>query len=275
MATSSTDQVARIMIWSPPRSVSTAFARSMSARGDTEVFWEPYLACYYYGPERKVNWAESAPEMLNDNYTYSYVDKLLDADYPDSKVLFVKGMIEGIRGDFDIVNPKYKHSFLVRRPEKTYKSLDHMSKVVPGKPHDLITAFKNIYHDLEDFYNHVQTKLSQPSPPIIDADDLVAHPETILPKYCEAMGIEFTPKMLEWDSVDARELRWHFADVGDIFHEATRNTIVLSNAMHGRGFGEAPKLAHYTDSTLSSLVEEYTEHAMPVYERFYELRIKP
>ncbi|XP_072167010.1 uncharacterized protein [Diadema setosum] len=270
---SSSDDKARIMIWSTPRSVSTAFARSMSARGDTEVFSEPYLACYNYGPERKANWGDSATGMLNDKYTFSYVDKILNADYPNSKVLFVKGMVEGIRGNFDVVDAKYKHSFLVRHPEKMFRSFELMLTSIPGAPADFIHNLKTIYHDLEDFYRHVQTKFGQLSPPIIDADDLVSHPETILPKYCEAMGIEFTPKMLEWDGVDPSQLNWHCTDVGPISIEELKNTVIFSNAMQSKGLGKAPDPTK--SSTSSPIVAEYAEYAMPVYQRFYDLRIKP
>ncbi|XP_071503840.1 uncharacterized protein [Diadema antillarum] len=270
---SSTDDKARIMIWSTPRSISTAFARSMSARGDTEVFWEPYLACYSFGPDQTIHWGDNIPGMLNDKYTYSYIDKILNADYPNSKVLFVKGMVEGIRGNFDIVDAKFKHSFLVRHPEKMFRSLERMITAIPGAKVDFIHGLKTIYNDLEDFYNHVQTKFGQPSPPIIDADDLVSHPETILPKYCEAMGIEFTPKMLEWDSVDPSQLNWHCTDVGAISSDALKNTVILSNAMQSKGLGKAPDPTK--SSTLSPIVAECAEYAMPVYQRFYDLRIKP
>ena len=50
-----TSDPARIAVWSTPRAVSTAFARSMSARGDTEVFWEPYFACHNFGPDRETS----------------------------------------------------------------------------------------------------------------------------------------------------------------------------------------------------------------------------
>ncbi|XP_071503838.1 uncharacterized protein [Diadema antillarum] len=273
--TTATEKQARIMIWSTPRSISTAFARSMSARGDTEVFWEPYLACYSFGPERKKHWGDKMPEMMNAKYTYSYIDKLLNADYPNSTVLFVKGMVEGIRGKFDVVDSTYRHSFLVRRPDKMFRSLERLSREVPGKTQEFINDFKDIYHDLEAFYNHVQIKFGQTSPPIIDADDLVSYPETILPKYCEVMGIEFTPKMLQWDSVDPSQLNWHCSDVGEISHPETKNTVVLMNAMQGLGFGKAPDLVTIEHYKPSPIVMEFAEHAMPVYQRFYERRIRP
>ena len=92
--------------------------------------------------------------MLNDKYTYSYISELLNADYPDANVLFVKGMVEGIRGHFDVVESSYKHSFLIRHPRKSFRSFERVSKELNlGDSFD--AGLKNIYHDLERFYKHV------------------------------------------------------------------------------------------------------------------------
>ncbi|XP_063970006.1 uncharacterized protein LOC129283047 isoform X1 [Lytechinus pictus] len=269
----SSQNPARIMVWSTPRSVSTAFARSMSARGDTEVFWEPYLACYSFGPDREIHWGDGMPNMLNDKYTYSYIKELLNADYPGAKVLFVKGMVEGIRGHFDVVDRGYKHSFLIRHPKKSFRSLARIENDLNLSPVFNLRTFKDIYHDLERFYQFVQTDFGQSAPPIIDADDLVTQPEKILPKYCEAMGIAYTPKMLDWESVSADQLNWHCTDVGDIANPTLKDSIVLSNAMKGKGFGKAPDPTKETSSP--AIVEECAEHALPAYERLYALRIQP
>ncbi|XP_003727931.3 branched-chain-amino-acid aminotransferase-like protein 2 [Strongylocentrotus purpuratus] len=201
----------RIMMWSTPRSLSTAFARSMSARGDAEVFWEPYFSCYFFGPagaERISLLPIHATSMSNEKYTHSFISGLLNAEYPGAKVLFVKDMVEGIKDNFDVVDHRYKHSFIIRHPRKTFRSLYRIahSQIGPRDPCEMISRHKNNYHILEQFYRYVQTELDQGAPPIIDADDLVSHPEKLLPKYCEAMGIEYTPKMLEWESVEADSL---------------------------------------------------------------------
>ncbi|XP_003731237.1 branched-chain-amino-acid aminotransferase-like protein 2 [Strongylocentrotus purpuratus] len=272
MATSSNP--ARIMLWSTPRSVSTAFARSMTARGDTEMFWEPYLACYSFGPDREIHWGDDLPNMLNDKYTYSYIKELLNADYPGAKVLFVKGMVEGIRGHFDVVERTYKHSFLIRHPKKSFRSLARLESDLNPLTSDFnLRTFKEIYHDLERFYHHVETEFGQSAPTIIDADDLVTQPEKILPKYCEAMGIDFKPKMLNWESVNADQLNWHCTDVGDIANSSVKDSIVLSNALKGSGFGKAPDPTKESSST--ALVKQCAEHALPAYERLYALRIRP
>ena len=176
-------------------------------------------------------------------------------------------MVEAISWNYGIVSQKYKHSFLIRDPFKMYSSYEKLS----GKsvPIDFRVTFKNIYHELEAFYNHVVTALGQSAPPIIDADDLLQQPDKILPKYCDAMGIPYTPGMLSWESIsDATELNWECTDVGPI--AVRKNFPALITAFSSTGFlgGEA-------EHEFSEDVRECATHAMPVYKRLYELRIKP
>ena len=37
---------------------------------------------------------------------------------------------------------------------------------------------------------------------VVDADDMLDHPESILRAYCERVGIDFTPDMLTWSDND-------------------------------------------------------------------------
>nr|XP_054771625.1 uncharacterized protein LOC129279546 [Lytechinus pictus] len=268
----------RIMLWSTPRSVSTAFARSMSTRGDTEVFWEPYFSCYFFGPDGAERIGElpfDGTELTNEKYTHNYVNKLLGYDFPVSRILFVKDMVEGIKDDFNVVKSGYKHSFIIRHPRKTFRSLyrSNQARKVSQDNANLIKRHKDVYHILEQFYRHVQTELDQGAPPIIDADDLVNQPEKLLLKYCQATGIEYTPKMLKWESVDADQLNWHCTDVGIFARPETNKSLMLSNALKGQGFGKAPDLTK--DMKLPSAIEEMIKHALPAYEKLYNLRIKP
>ncbi|XP_030837811.1 uncharacterized protein LOC115922663 [Strongylocentrotus purpuratus] len=250
----------------------------MSARGDTEVFWEPHFSCYFFGPEGAERIAElpfDGTEMTNDKYTYSYLKELLRAEYPGSKILFVKDMVESIKNDFDVVDRGYKQSFIIRHPRKTFRSLYRSNEARKGTRDSvtMIQRLRDMYHILERFYRYVEAEFDQGSPPIIDADDLVNHPGKLLPKYCEAMGIEYTPKMLEWESVDAEQLTWHCTDIGIFTKAETRNSLILSNAMKGQGFGKAPDLTK--DIELPAAVEAMISYALPVYEKLNELRIQP
>ncbi|XP_041467672.1 branched-chain-amino-acid aminotransferase-like protein 2 [Lytechinus variegatus] len=264
---------ARIMIWSPPRSLSTAFTRSMSSRGDTKIFWEPYLNCYSYGPDRTDHWADDFPDLLNDKYTIDYVNSLMKEPHPNSRVLFAKCMIEAIQGNFDVVLPHYRHTFLIRHPLKMFRSYEKLTKGVI--PIDFRVTFKNIYQELEKFYDHVINELGQSAPPIIDADDLLAQPEAVLSNYCELVGIPYTPKMLKWESVkNPSVLNWECIDVGAITQTKYSQGLSLSKALQSTGFGDgSKKKTNDSNQDYSDDVKECAEHALPAYERLYDLRI--
>nr|XP_054757913.1 uncharacterized protein LOC129264069 [Lytechinus pictus] len=265
-----TSTQARIMIWSPPRSLSTAFARSISSRCDTKVFWEPYLNCYIFGPNRKVHWAEDIPGVINEKYTFNYVNELMGEPHPNSQVLFAKCMIEAIIDNFDVVRPDYQHTFLIRHPLKMYRSYEKLSQGV--LPIDFKSTFKNIYQELNKCYDHVINVFGQSVPPIIDADDLQENPEGIISKYCEMVGIPYTSNMLKWESIkDPAILNWEFIDVGVISLNSYCIGLTYSGAFTSTGFGNGVKK---TETDYSSDVKECADYAMPAYERLHKLRIK-
>lgn len=70
-----TEHVKRVFIWSLPRSCTTVFTRCMEALGrpNVEVFWEPFVSCEFYGPERRHFFANDSPHLLQDKYTFAYV----------------------------------------------------------------------------------------------------------------------------------------------------------------------------------------------------------
>ena len=183
-------------------------------------------------------------------------------------------MIEAISWKYDVIPSGYKHSFLIRDPFKMYRSYEKLSNTV--SPVNFKDTFKNIYHEVERFYDHVVNTLGQSTPPILDADDVMQHAEKVLPKYCDAVGIPFTPKMLHWESVQGpRSLNWECIDVGVITQDKYNSSIALSKAFTSTGFGGGSEKKDVEEVEYSRDVLECVNHAMPVYKRLYELRIKP
>ena len=67
-----------IALWAVPRSVSTAFERMMAARGDFQVFNEPFSRAYYFGPDR-VSTRYPAEEPCDDHDPEKVRDRILAA----------------------------------------------------------------------------------------------------------------------------------------------------------------------------------------------------
>jgi Sulfotransferase domain len=173
-----------LVLWSVPRSVSTAFERMMIERGDHVVFDEPYSRHYYFGPERR-------SPRFTDVLPGSRPDEIL-ATLEHAAVaspVFVKDMAYHVDA---LASPellgRFVNAFLIRDPARAlpslaarwpdftddecgYAALEHLVAIVDGLGEDA---------------------------PIIDSDDLCRDPAGTVRAYCERVGIPFRPDALSW-----------------------------------------------------------------------------
>ena len=54
---------------------------------------------------------------------------------------------------------------------------------------------------------------------VIDADDLLDHPEQVVRAYCAEVGVDFTPAMLRWDDDDSRRRATEAFEKWNGFHD--------------------------------------------------------
>lgn len=119
-------------------------------------------------------------------------------------------------------------------------------------------------------WNYVRTNID-PNPIVIDADDLQNYPEIILKKYCEAVGIEYQDKYLQWDASEefVRDL---YGPQGQViwgkdvraYDKAFSSTCFIKNTT------EIPKL-----ESMSPDAQKYARRLLEGYQAMYETRIKP
>ncbi|XP_071957551.1 uncharacterized protein [Antedon mediterranea] len=289
------EKQARVFLWCIPRSVSTAFEICMGKLDDVQVINEPYVAALLVGPDFQQDLSDDLREMResmnkiasvvevncdnpwkSDDLTLQFVKDRLEDEYPSKRVIFVKDMASTITADTLHMLPKgYKHAFLIRSPEKVFPSQkklfnkfttdEVMLKV--GK-HEVVPehyAFGETLH----VYEHLTKTGIEPKPFIMDADDLLENPESILRQFCAFAGIEFTNKLLSWDGghdvtkywIASKEmLQWN--SVGN-FHK---------NAFESKGFIK-PSAAP-SKSELSEDVLHCIEASFPYYNKLFELRAK-
>ena len=62
---------------------------------------------------------------------------------------------------------------------------------------------------------------------VIDADDLLDNPEGVIRAYCKEVGIEFTPKMLVWDTEEEHQAAKEAFEKWKGFHEDAINSSSL------------------------------------------------
>ena len=84
----------RVILWSAPRSVSTAFERSMRTLKHCKVFHEPYSDAYYFGPEKKTDLFSDTVLNIDphSSSTYASTTAMLLEHFPDVEAVFVKDM---------------------------------------------------------------------------------------------------------------------------------------------------------------------------------------
>lgn len=190
-----------LVLWAPPRSLSTAFARVMDARGDFIVLHEPLcdLAAghaFEYEFEGEVRRIKS-PQVL-----FGHVRELLSKGN-----VFIKDTCEfaypnaiGTEG----YPVDAQHLFMLRDPEQVINSHYAMNPA--------LTSEQVGYRHLHDLYCAVKASCTR-SPIILDADELVLEPDRVISAFCRKVGIEEKPEALHWQAghrrIWQRTRHWH------------------------------------------------------------------
>ena len=185
----------RLMLWSVPRSRSTAFFRMMAERGDFIVVHEPFSYLVMYG-HTDVGGTQVSSER-------DLVRALLDL--PGQ--VFAKEST-GVRYPEVLATPEFldcwTHTFLIRDPRETIPSYlklqpdAHLRSIGFAVMHEIYTA---------------AAERTGSRPVVVDAADLVRDPEGTVRAYCAATGIPFVREALSWQRGQRPEWqpsrRWH------------------------------------------------------------------
>ena len=236
-------------MWSGPRNISTAMMRSWENRPDTAVWDEPLYGHYLAQTGIDHPMREAIIEAEETDWR-KVVDRLV-GPVPDGKhVFFQKHMTLHLLDHIDrdwmdqVVN-----CFLIRDPAEVIASYavkrDHVTAADVG-----FEAQRNIFH-------HVAERTGG-TPVVLDARDILMHPDIMVPKLCAAVGIEFDTDMLNWPA--GRR------DSDGIWGEHWYNAVETST-------GFAPWKP--SEVTLDARLAELEMQCRPYYEELHELRLKP
>lgn len=174
-----------IVLWTTPRSRSTAFERMMIERGDHTVFDEPFSVRYYYSAERR---SSRFAETLPRSDAAAVVDRVTEA--AATRPVFVKDMAYHAAGLLDArLLSRFTNTFLVREPSAALASF---ARMWPD-----LTEEEAGYARLAEAYE-VAARLSDDPPPVLEADALALDPLAMVAAWCDAVGIEFLPGALTW-----------------------------------------------------------------------------
>ena len=230
----------RLMLWSAPRSRSTAFFRMMAERGDFTVVHEPFSYLVMHGhTDVGGTRVRSGPDLI----------KVL-LELPGQ--VFVKETT-GVRHPEFLATPEFlgtpefldgvTHTFLIRDPRKTIPSY---LKFEPDAPAERIG-----FELLHEIYTAVAERTGR-QPVVVDAADLVRNPEGTVRAYCAATGIPFVREALSWDPAQRPEWqpsrRWH-------------ETVAAST-----GLGAVPPASAAPPDAVTT---RYLRHHLPYYEALH------
>jgi hypothetical protein len=232
-----------IILWAHWRSLSTVFERQfLQLHQEFHVIHEPFvpICLAYMAKNEKFLNSIQPPKPTDPIITTHHLTPTLNeilaphyynGDQTQPLRVFVKDFAtifshasEGNPLQSKEVLLKFKHTFLIRNPEKsvpsyykaanaTYKAWDE-ANVPSSERTELFSAEYIGLKELRDLYNLIKDVTGEEIA-LVDADDLVREPEKVMRKYCEMVGMEFKKEMLEWK---AEEVKCWDVKIPDIHH---------------------------------------------------------
>jgi hypothetical protein len=179
----------RVAMWSGPRNLSTAMMRAFEARGDCAVTDEPFYAAYLQ--RTGLNHPLREAVLASQSRDPHAVESLLLGPVPDGKpIWYQKHMTLHMLPEFDRGwLARVNNAFLIREPRAVLASY--------AAKRDEVTLADLGFVQQRELFDAVSSRDGRPAP-VVDAADILAKPAQTLGKLCAALGIEFTPTMLEW-----------------------------------------------------------------------------
>ena len=173
----------RIAMWSGPRNLSTAMMYSFAARGDCDIWDEPFYAPYLY--ETGVDHPMRAKILEVHETDPKIVGKRCQRPLTLEKPVFYMKhmphhMMDGFPMDWarDCVNVH-----LIRHPARVMAS--YQAKRAEMTMDDIgFDQQLRIYNALGGI--------------VVDSDDIRENPPEMLQRLCQEIGIDYTERMLSW-----------------------------------------------------------------------------
>ena len=240
-----------IALWAVPRSTSTAFEWMMRQRGDLDCLHEPFGEAWYQGEEPM--WQRFKPgEKVTPGLTLASTWQGIKQRAEKGPV-FIKDFPHYINHlwDEDFLS-HFTHAFLIRDPALTVTSMfDKWPDFDEGE-----VGFPEQRALFDLLY-----ALNGTPPPVFDSDDLLENPEVVVEKFCAAVGIEFMPDALSWESgADTAQYSWWD---GGSFHKNLRESTGLKR-----------QARRYVDLDETPFrVQQVYRRMKPHYERLYQYKI--
>ncbi|XP_071946382.1 uncharacterized protein [Antedon mediterranea] len=266
----------RVIVWSTPRSLSTAFLKSMSTFENAEIFQEPFVSAALFGPDRDKKTITDEMNAVVENlcsseYTFDGVKAMLEQEYPDKDVVFSKDGGLFIHGHFDKIPSGFKHVFLTRKPGKVLASSQKLIDSIKGEPH--LSCRPNLpgtpHRQLLETAEYVRDHLNQ-APVVIDADDLQMKPQEVMRAFCEQVGLPFSEKMMTWKQ--GPDPRWRQSPFKKMACEMM--TANHEKAFNSTGFDKHIPSSEPALEEMNEVTRTMVTKAQPYYDKLMTMKLK-
>ena len=238
-----------IVLWSVPRSASTAFEKAFSRRPDTAIVHEPFTDCYYFGPQRRSS--RYGDQKVVAHFTGKHAAARIAAEA--KPVVFVKELAfqaaAYLEDDFlgEAVN-----TFLLRHPAAVMASLDAL------KPDFTEEEFG--FTTLAQIWSRVAS--AAPPPIVVEGDAFRADPARVLCEFCRRLDLEFLEDMLSWERGPLRAWGLHEADSQGRWHRTLETST-----------GVMPPPGAKPELEIAASRRDVYERALEIYEAFLRFAI--
>ena len=182
----------RIAMWSGPRNISTALMRSFGARPDTHVSDEPLYAHYLHATGRPHPLAREI--IATHESDWRKVVAELAGPVPEGRAVWYQKhmahhLLPAIERDW---LADLEHAFLIREPRAMLASLalkldGELGLEDTGLPQQV------------ELFQWLWERRGEP-PAVVDSRDVQAEPALVLRRLCARLGIDYTERMLSWES---------------------------------------------------------------------------
>jgi Sulfotransferase domain len=179
----------RLAAWSGPRNISTAMMRAWENRGDCAVVDEPLYA--HYLAQTGLDHPGREQVIAAGDTDWRRVAAWLTGPIPGGKAIwYQKHMTHHLLAHIDRRwLAELTHVFLIRDPCEVLLSY------IKSRPR--VTAEDIGVLQQREIFGYLQ-QLRGETPPVIDAGEFLQAPEAHLRALCAALGVAFTPRMLQW-----------------------------------------------------------------------------
>jgi hypothetical protein len=178
----------RLAMWSGPRNISTAMMRSWGNRTDTAVCDEPLYA--HYLAHTKKDHPGASEVIDNGEKDWRRVVADLTGPIPGGRAIyFQKHMTHHLLPHIDRAwLGQVTNAFLIRHPREVIASF---LKIVAEPVLEDVGFVQQA-----DIFRWVKQHAG--TTPVVDAADVLNNPRRTLGLLCDAVGVEFQERMLNW-----------------------------------------------------------------------------